>query len=491
MRVFLASTQSYLVDACKLLASDLHGLYIGSYSYEKTQLSSLPKALALNQLDVNEGLLFDNLSCVHSFKPTAFHYELLKRSNSTSYAVSREGLDRIAAQVYNMWIHFFYVYRPTHIIFEDIPHQFADHILYELCLEKGVTVIGFSPIYGGLGSIVWSDYSKPGVCESLAGKTSRDLTQNYKALTSFNKSKNFDNIKSIKTLLWDHTELQKYFRASSLLKGIYLRLVRIFRVYKYYRSYPTDIWLRNTLNLPLGYIQYEEEMRYSVMTKERNMRFYQSIASDFVCPSMFVILYLQYMPEVSTCPCSYPFTDIGATVETIVQNLPPGFKLLVKEHPSQFSSSYTRYPEAWRTTEFYRSLSLNEKIALVPLDIDSYKLAIRSQCVFTFGGSIGADMINKGIHVCSLGLSWYKTAIRKHHVRSFDELALYTQNVMKNKSVFTESASECLSHLQSILLRSHFCTIGGPKVVKHLKLTSKENTDGFLSLMRSQLGLQR
>lgn len=490
MNLFLATTQSYLVDACQLLASKHDGVYLGSYTYSKTKICAKPKInLLLNQLEVYEGLVFANLKQSYSFKPNPLHYELLKRSNSTAYSLSKVKLNKIALQVYNMWVYFFTTYEPTHIVFEDIPHQFADHVLYELCLEHNISVLGFSPVYGGLGTIVWSDYSKPGFCELENTQNYLDNNINLKALSAFKKSKYFDNKSSITSLLWDHAEFQLGVQPLIIIGKILSAFKYLARLTKYSKYYPSDIWLQNTFRLLLGYSEYNRELVYSCRTKERNKTYYNNISSDFSCPPHFVILYLQYMPEVSTCPCSFPFTNLADTIKTIVKNLPPNFKLLVKEHPSQFSASYTRYPEVWRSIEFYRNLDLHDQIKLVPLNIDSYQLAADSYCVFTFGGSIGADMINRGIHICSLGLSWYKSAIKNHCVRTMHELALYTRNVVRNKRLFIQESDNYSLHIYSILRQSVFCTIGGPNVVKHLNLSCNQNTLSFLRLMDCQLEL--
>lgn len=119
----------------------------------------------------------------------------------------------------------------------------------------------------------------------------------------------------------------------------------------------------------------------------------------------FIYFPLHYQPEQTTAPLGGDFCDQIYLLREISKALPARCKLIVKEHPSQFSpmlfGNFGRYPGFW---EEVTSL---ENVVLVSLDISSRELIRKSIAVITVAGTAGWEAIVSDKPCIFFGYPWY------------------------------------------------------------------------------------
>jgi len=112
----------------------------------------------------------------------------------------------------------------------------------------------------------------------------------------------------------------------------------------------------------------------------------------------YAVYFLHYQPEMNTLPEADLYCDQFQAVKKLVDALPPGIQLLIKEHPSTFSK---RCDRRWRPSGFYdRMLSL-PNTSICPSHIDTFDLIDHSVFVASIAGVCLTEALARGIPAVS------------------------------------------------------------------------------------------
>ena len=94
-------------------------------------------------------------------------------------------------------------------------------------------------------------------------------------------------------------------------------------------------------------------------------------------------------------------------VATLSKSLPSDWTLVVKEHPSQFVSNYTRYGEQSRSKRFYENLIKYKNVQLANMSEDVFALIDNAQAVASVGGTICWEAIARGRPALNFAKTWF------------------------------------------------------------------------------------
>jgi hypothetical protein len=132
---------------------------------------------------------------------------------------------------------------------------------------------------------------------------------------------------------------------------------------------------------------------------------YSRLVHGFTLPEKYVIYFLHYQPERTTLPEGGAFSQQWMALRAIVSALPPGYKLLVKEHPSTFR--YHFHP-GFRNVDFHTQISQLPNTQLVPLSVAPYPLIDRCVAIATVTGTVGVEAMLRGKPVLVFGAAQYR-----------------------------------------------------------------------------------
>lgn len=116
----------------------------------------------------------------------------------------------------------------------------------------------------------------------------------------------------------------------------------------------------------------------------------------------FVYFPLHLQPEAQTAPLGGVFVDQYLAVELLSRALPPGWLLLVKEHPAQRLAK--------RDYGFYEHLGRLRNVRLVSRKVSTFRLAEEGRAVASITGTAGWEALFAGKPVLVLGNAFYRGA---------------------------------------------------------------------------------
>jgi len=120
-------------------------------------------------------------------------------------------------------------------------------------------------------------------------------------------------------------------------------------------------------------------------------------------PYVYFPFHLQ--PEATTVPLGGCLWDQFNLVRLLVDCLPSGWKLVVKEHPQMF-----RYDRRWprsRSLRFYEDLIQAPNVVLLGMGVSSLEASRNAEVVATVTGTVGWEALNLGKPVIAFGFPWY------------------------------------------------------------------------------------
>ncbi len=162
----------------------------------------------------------------------------------------------------------------------------------------------------------------------------------------------------------------------------------------------------------------------------------------------FIYFPLHVQPEASTSPMGGVYTDQYLALETLVRALPAGWKIVVKENPTQ------KY--AKRDYGFYEQLGRSEEVHLVDRSVSTFELIERCEAVATITGTAGWEALFRGKPAIVFGRAFYRGAPGTIAVEDVETLAGALAEI-------AEGTAPSWSHddLRRFLLAIQRCSLAG------------------------------
>ena len=383
-----------------------------------------PEALILDNrtahVDVNEkfytlGIFYDNEIRSQYGKYETEVCKNLERVLPSMYHSAQERLF-----FYHVWLSYwleqFERMRPEVVFFINSPMLPSHFILYLVCLEEKVEMlignnishprrlINFKP---------WIESLPIGFEDSFAEKMQRFAEEGEAVVSAWT---------------------QEYFKTNQVYKvPDYLaekqqkescRTLELIRS-KLTRRLVTSIMFKPMYIMAYGYYLVTGKHRMELLLRERKkgqlVHYYHSISAPRVSlDEKFLYLPLHYQPERSTSPDAGIFADQHLIVKTLDRALPKGWKIYVKEHPSQFAS-YNE-GEKGRELDDYKEMERIQSIRFVREDFPTEKLIQHAQAVVTCTGTAGWEAVLRQVPVLIFGIIWYDLCPGVFRVRSVKEV---------------------------------------------------------------------
>ena len=187
-------------------------------------------------------------------------------------------------------------------------------------------------------------------------------------------------------------------------------------------------WNRQAKNTIPFYM--EQTVRYHCNNKIINSE-YESLAQNIDFKNPYIYFPLHYQPENTTSPLGGAFCDQITALKLISKNLPPPFKIVVKEHPMQ----------NWigRGQGFYKNiLDQCENIIFAKKTTSSHMLINEAVCVATITGTAGWEALFRKKPVLLFGYIFYSLAPGVYNVKTNDECRKAIIDIIEKKFIYDE-----------------------------------------------------
>ncbi len=292
-------------------------------------------------------------------------------------------------------------YAPSKILFNESPHSPFTYVLYSVAQEQGVEIIRFSPSHIDARVLV----------SSTVEKTSLYFREKYIQNKKSSKIDLDENLQLyIKKLQGDYKTalpsymkpiLEKVPKITSLIKNIKKAFHFIISppdLYFYTKSPMFHSKLRG-----IWFVYYK--LKGDIFKKCLH-RSYQKYVENLDLSSQYIYVPLHYQPEKTTNPEGGVFSDQSLMISLLAQTVPKGWKIFVKEHPSQFSSRLEG--ERGRTKHFYKDLLKFENVHFASLSVSSFDLIDASQAVAVVTGTAALESIIRAKPALLFGNVWFQ-----------------------------------------------------------------------------------
>lgn len=389
------------------------------------------------------------------------------------------------------------------VLFEEEPHQASDYVLYLLCHVLGVETVMFVRTIGDFGILAVRRFEHGSahlrdVYHFALHQEADDLMLSEEVDKYLGKLRGeYEDVLAIH--LWDQVDelVSSNSRISSAFGKLSSAATRLFDVQKHLARLRLIRTFRNDQKLgnrPLweseqGYFSASLFKILAILKKKRNRRMYNHLVDGNVDLSKpFVLCALQYQPEKSTCPVGGRFVDQILLVETLAKLVPYGWGVYVKEHPSQFVSSYTRYGEQFRDRRYYERLASLPNVSLLPLDMDVFSLIDQSVAVCSVGGTICWEAVVRGTPSLCFGHAWFKDCEGVYFVNHLDDIRRALDEIHNNEKVVYEKVRAFAYSLEQVTYPG---VVGGPLNLEHEGLTTEQNADAHLEAIQALLDSER
>jgi hypothetical protein len=313
------------------------------------------------------------------------------------------------------WIAVLDQYRPDILFNPSTPHQMYDFVLQELCRLRGIPTLmlglgfdlnlvfakdDYTQGSGAIGSVYKARLAAPAAAHApllpeIEARFSR-VTRSYdEAMPAFlvkqlqedhkqPRAWNWRGVaKAIRDLLGGAGRLAAVLSSSDPRKGVRVQAVLRDARERLYHDLIGPLRLENL------------------------RRHYDDLAAapDFDRP--FIYLPLAFQPEQSSAPEGGAYADQYLIAHMLSRAVPPGWQILVKEHPSQFTYIMgTNRPS--RSYRFYDDLAALPNVRLLPLSTNPFALIDNAMAVATVTGTSGWEALVRGKPVLHFGYPWWQ-----------------------------------------------------------------------------------
>jgi hypothetical protein len=239
------------------------------------------------------------------------------------------------------------------------------HLFYLLCRAKGVKVMMLNQSKFGYKCIVSQELHKLDFVNTISPKYPH---RNFDELQEYMKS--FDMLKQ----LIHHKNSFLSSKKSKLNAAIQFLLISNNSNVRTHYSY----YGRNKVKVLI------KEFIYSIRRKYRESFINNNLGRKIDGSVPFVYFPLHQEPERVTLVGSPYFTNQLEIVRYILKSLPIGYRLLVKEHPTQ-------HIRGWRSVSYYKQLMNLPNLILMHPSIRNDELLKKSSLVITIAGTTGLE----------------------------------------------------------------------------------------------------
>jgi hypothetical protein len=130
--------------------------------------------------------------------------------------------------------------------------------------------------------------------------------------------------------------------------------------------------------------------------------------------------------------------------------LPPGWSLVVKEHPSELHPAWAFRSQSARRKDIYDDLAAMPNVKLVPISYPSYDLIDNAKAVATLTGTSAFQAVNRGIPAIVFGYPWYLGCEGIFQVSTIEEMRALMRKIEAGIEIDLEKVRLFLGAIEQV-----------------------------------------
>lgn len=311
------------------------------------------------------------------------------------------------------------LYEIDYAIFFNVPHEVFDFVIYTLCKKKGIKTVvlfdiprdlfknrafvseNFNKEWKNIANCLSEGNFDSNIPEAIAQyEKYHTACTDVKANTPAAK-KNWVNHSS----MIDNLNAMCFYEIRTMVEAKYKNEINVRKVNAEIEDILTEKKHRRLKNRLYKRVWKENE---------RRIECYESLACEPVKGEKYIYFALHYQPEATSSPWGGGlFTNQLIPIKMICGYLPKGYKLYVKEHPSQ--------THIGRDNSLYNEIAAIKNARLISLKADNIDLIRSAAATATLTGTTAMESVLNGVPCITFGEYIYNALEGCFHVRSNEE----------------------------------------------------------------------
>lgn len=404
--------------------------------------------------------------------------QMFERLNATGLGI--QDLRRVYFKYVGLWSSLLARECPDAVVFHITPHMGYDYTLYLICQARGIRTLIFERTYLPDRLVLIEAIEKmpkpgPEVLEQYVGSTKdkeeptgKSYYDSWNRSLEGHRSRKMTKLDLMRDSLWRGT----LFALQVGRRPLEMRRRNASSVYAIAPRMPTRfayLWRELVDSIHLFRLREFYESHTELPQFETNYIYYP----------------LQFQPERTSVPMGLSFGDQLLGLGMLIDCLPEGWQVYVKEHPRQFTDNAIR-GRLGRTLAFYdRLLDMDgSKVRLLSISASSETLIRNSRCVATVSGTAGWEAVRSGIPAIVFGAPWYLHSPGVFHVGSRDECIASIGRIRTGTSVDSEKVGAFIRWMYD---KGSFPGYIGDLFGRDSSLTEEENASSYADVLISRL----
>lgn len=385
---------------------------------------------------------------------------------------------------------------PDLVVFSTPPHVVFDYVLLALCRALGVPTLMFeeATIFAPY-CLAMSDYRDGSQDLAAAARQRNTVTDEVRAVVARLRA-SYDVAIPDREMMAQQTMRQA---VAAGMEGLLARVREVEAADNAAEGEFSDI----EVNMAAAYKERGRSLRESFRGPYYATRYMRQLVEDrrvtdtlreFYDANVirledvsqpFVYVALAGQPERTSNPQAGIFASQILMANILAHALPPGWLLLVKEHPNQFHPSFA--VNMCRDLDYYRALLALPNTRLLATSTNPFSIIDSAEAVATSGGTSALEAVARGKPALLFGDAWYRDCPGITRVRSLHDATVALRSVASGAPIVP--AAEFENYVAAIAAGcfrglADFPPDGYP-------ISDEENADNLAGVVQSWLERQR
>lgn len=319
--------------------------------------------------------------------------------------------DILISELTNYWYGIFKEYTPNLVIFPDTPHMVYDYIALLVAKAMGIKTLMQECTY--IPDTLFFTSEIAGTPKSVVNQRT-ELPEKYKEFIAHKI--NDLNINS-SYLIQEDYRLARQQISKSHIKN-WSRLLELFRLMLKTKSFSYTPTRYAVGKIPNRYQEFILNFKnyYAIYSGRKT---YDQLVT-LTLPDKFVFYPLHFQPEKTTCPLGGNFSNQVIVIRALSASLPSGWKLVIKEHPYQFSLRSLNHLA--RNADFYKLLASIPNVVFAQMGFEGRYIISQAQAVGVVTGTAGFEALLARKKTIVFSTPWYSDHPSVHKFKNVEAL---------------------------------------------------------------------
>ena len=364
------------------------------------------------------------------------------------------------------------------VIFSETPHALSHFIIYSICKLYNIKTIMLSfTTFPGLLYAKNSFYDVPEIPIDSNKTRVRKILKNEMESMGEGKHNPWymkeQEEKNKKKESFRQHKIELFHSLKYFLERVFIRKPKSYKIF----------YKKRGMRFQESFYTKSEYVFITSRNKKQLNKFknrYRALCQKPDLSTNYIYFPLHYQPERSSCPEGSVYSDQKLVVNLLSSLLPNGWKIYIKEHPSQFMM---KRGLLGRSEYYYEDILKNKNVALINDTFSSFELTEKAKAVVTLTGTAGFEAIVSGIPALIFGYAWYRELPGAFYIENISDIVKAFRKIQDGDLPDKDKTIKAVFEMEKFFFLGYLAS-GNEKAIE---ISYEDHVDelykGFVSLL--------